>query len=67
MESQYVIAPQETAYPIPLSGKVPRVKPAKRDEVPKDYRKFERYRPFLSEIILYFVGFTENIRKGIKI
>lgn len=50
------------------SGKVPRVKPAKWHEVPKDYRskKIEKRRAVMSEILLFFMGFIEFIRKGVK-
>ena len=49
-------------------GKVPRVKPAKWHEVPKDYRskKIEKRRTIMSEILLFFMGFIEFIRKGVK-
>lgn len=45
------------------------LKPAKRSEVPADYRKerFAKLRPYLEEILLYAVGFTELIRKGMKL
>lgn len=64
----YIQSPS-TPQPIAITkGKVPRVKPAKRDEVPKDYRsqKHETIKEFLFEAILYLVGFTEFIRKGFK-
>lgn len=45
------------------------LKPAKRNEVPADYRKdkFAKFRPYLEEILLYAVGFTELIRKEVKL
>lgn len=56
-------------------GKVPRVKRAKREEVPEFYRKkkfsspkrnLAKLNPYLSEILLPIVGLAEFIRKGIK-
>lgn len=52
-----------------FKGKVPRVKPAKREEVPEDYRKEERFvklKQYLSEISLFFIGTAEFIRKGVN-
>lgn len=50
-------------------GKVPRVKPAKREDVPEAYRKEERFiklKQYLSEISIFFIGITDFIRKEIK-
>jgi hypothetical protein len=57
-------------------GKVPRVKRAKRNEVPEFYRKkkfaekihthLDKLKPYLSEILLHIIGIAEFIRKGIK-
>jgi hypothetical protein len=71
----YIQAPQPIN-PITIhKGKVPRVKRAKREEVPEFYRKkrfsslkrhLAKLSPYLSEILLPIVGLTELIRKGIK-
>ena len=50
-------------------AKIPRVKPAKRDEVPEAYRKVKlstKLKPYASEILLHFIGIAEFIRKGIN-
>lgn len=50
-------------------AKVPRVKRAKREEVPEAYRKVKlstRLKPYASEISLFFIGIAEFIRKGIN-
>ena len=67
----YIQAPLPPPQPITLrKGKPLNIKPAKRDEVPEDYRK-KRIRDKLSEILLYVVGFKyyciNLIRKGIKL
>ena len=56
-----------------FKGKVPRVKRAKREEVPEAYRKkrfvdhinpyFEKLKPYISEILLHIIGIVELIRK----
>lgn len=65
METNYIKAPQSTQPITITNGKVPRVKRAKREEVPEAYRKkriayFAKLKPYLSEILLYFVGLTER-------
>ena len=49
-------------------GKVPRVKPAKWEEVPEDYRskKIEKRREIMSNILLFFIGLADFIRKEDK-
>lgn len=66
----YIQIPSPPPKPIALlQGKPLGIKPAKRDEVPENYRK-KRIRDHLSEILLYVVGFEyyckNIIRKGIN-
>lgn len=52
-----------------FKGKVPRVKRAKREEVPEAYRKVKlstKLKSCASTICLFFVGITELIRKENK-
>lgn len=66
----YIQAPRPMQ-PITIhKGKVPRVKRAKREEVPEFYRKkrfvyLAKLKPYLSEILLHIMGLAEFIRKGI--
>lgn len=64
----YIQAPHVIKINTIKNGKVPRVKRAKWHEVPEDYRKkrFEVNNKYLSEILLYLLGFVEFIRKGCK-
>lgn len=67
----YIQIPPPPPQPITLRQDKPlNIKPARRDEVPEDYRK-KRIRDHLSEILLYVVGFEyyckNLIRKGIKL
>lgn len=70
MLENYIQAPS-TPHPVTITkGKVPRVKPAKREEVPEFYRKkrfvyLAKLKPYVSEILLHIIGLTEFIRKGI--
>lgn len=63
----YIQAPLKFQ-PITISkGNIPKIKPAKREEVPEAYRKvrFAKTKYYLSEILLYAIGFKEYIiRKG---
>lgn len=70
MKTHYIKEPQPMNPIIVTKGKVPRVKPAKREEVPEFYRKkrfvyLAKLKPYLSEILLHIMGLAEFIRKGI--
>lgn len=65
----YIQAPYITAPIIYIGGKIPRIKPAKRNEVPEFYRKkriIDKLEPYLAEILLYVIGFIDLIRKEIS-
>lgn len=66
MQQNYIQAPSE---PNPIAihnGKVFDTKPVSPDDVPVSYRKnrFAKSKIFLFELILYYIGFTELMRKG---
>ena len=58
----YIKAPQITKSITIINGNAPHIKPAKWNEVPEFYRKkkFTKFKPYLFEILLYFVGLTER-------
>ena len=67
MEVSYIKAPQSTQ-PITITkGKVKKVKRAKWEEVPIEYRKKrpEKLISLASEILLHIIGLLSFIRKGI--
>lgn len=64
----YIQAPSEQQ-PITVSkGNVPKVKRAKRDEVPEAYRKvrFAKTKYYLSELLIYAIGIKEYLNKFIR-
>lgn len=68
----YIQAPHIIKINTINNGKVPRVKRAKREEVPVGYRKkrfaiFRPLKPYLSEMLLRIIGLAEFIRKGCKV
>lgn len=65
MQQNYIHEPNAPISIVIRKGKPFKVKPAKRHEVPKSYQKpiNKKLEFLLTEAALYWVGFTELIRK----